>query len=64
MTDNVPKSIYVNKIESRITFKTKAVCYLELLMFETMNLLGSIKNKISNNEKGEIAPHLDITEIV
>lgn len=29
-----------------------------------MNLLGSIKNKISNNEKGEIAPHLDITEIV
>ena len=49
--------IHVNKIEKRITFKIKTVCYLELLTPETMRLLGSNKN-------GENVPHLEITEEV
>ena len=29
-----------------------------------MKLHGSTKNKITNNENGENAPHLEITEVV
>ena len=29
-----------------------------------MNLLGSTKNKISQNENGKNVPHLEITEVV
>ena len=29
-----------------------------------MKLLGSSKSKITKNEKGEIVPHLEITEVV
>ena len=39
--------IYINKIENRITFKIERGYYLELLTPETMQLLGSIKNKIT-----------------
>ena len=39
--------IYINKIENRITFKTKAGYYLELLTPETMKLLGSTKSDAS-----------------
>ena len=35
--------IYVNKIESRITFKIEAGYYLKLLTPETMKLLGITK---------------------
>ena len=35
--------IYVNKIENRVTFKTKNGYSLELLTPETMKLLGSTK---------------------
>ena len=42
-------------------FRIKIGNYLELLMPETMNLLGSTKNKITKNEN---APHLEITEVV
>ena len=31
---------------------------------ETMELLGSTKNKITNGENGENVPHLEITELV
>ena len=31
--------MYINKIENRITFKTKTGYYLELLMLETVKLL-------------------------
>ena len=41
--------IYVIKIENRITFKIKTGYYLELLMSETMKLLGSTKSKITKN---------------
>ena len=37
--------------------------YLELLMLETMKLLGSTKSKITKDENGENVPHLKITEV-
>ena len=46
-TDNPSVKIYLNKIENRITFKTKKGYSLELLIPETMKLLGSTENKIT-----------------
>ena len=43
-TDNPSVTVYVNKIENRITFKIKTGYYLELLTLETMELLGSTKS--------------------
>ena len=57
-------SIRINKIEKRITFKTKTGYYLELLTPETMKLLESTKSKITKNENGENVPHLEITKVV
>ena len=54
----------MNKLENRITFKTKAGYYLELLTPETMKLLGSTKSKITKNKNGENVLHLEITEVV
>ena len=62
MTDNPSIRIYVNKIKNRITFKTGY--HLKLLTPEAMKLLGSTKNKITNDENGENVPHLEITEVV
>ena len=44
--DNPSVQIYVNKIENRVTFKIKNGYSLELLTPETIQLLGSTKNKI------------------
>ena len=54
----------MNKIENRITFKIETGYYLELLMPETMKLLGITKNKINKEKNGENIPHLEITEVV
>ena len=62
--DNPSIRIYINKIENRITFKIKTGYYLELLMPETMKILGSTKSKITENENGENVPRLEITEVV
>ena len=43
VTENPSIMIYVNKIESRITFKIEAGYYLKLLAPETMKLLGITK---------------------
>ena len=51
--------IYVNKI----IFKIKNGYSLELLTPETMKLLGSTKNKITEDKNGENVPHLEITEV-
>ena len=45
-------------------FKIKTGFYLELVTTETMKLLGSIKNKITEDKNGENVPHLEITEVV
>ena len=62
--DNPSIRIYVNKIENRITFKTKTGYYLELLPPETMKLLGSTESKITKDKNDENVPHLEILELV
>ena len=62
--DNPSIRIYVNKIESRITFKIKSGYYLELLTPETMKLIGSTENKITKDKNGENAPRLEVVELV
>ena len=62
-TDNPSIRIYVNKIETRMTFEIKTGYYLELLTPERMKLLGSIQNKITK-ENSENVPHLEINEVV
>ena len=37
--------MYVNRFENRITFKIKTGHYLELLILETIKLLGSTEDK-------------------
>ena len=56
--------IYINKIENRTTFKIKKGYYLEILMPETMKLLGSTKNNITKDENGKPVRHLEVTEVV
>ena len=57
MTGDSPTKICVNKIDSRITFKSKTGYYIELLTPERIKLLGSIKNKITKDENGNYVPH-------
>ena len=68
VTDNPPIRIYINLIESRITFKIKTRCYHELLTPETMKalktlkaLLGSTNSRTNKHKNGENVPHLEIT---
>ena len=64
VTYNPSITIYINKIENRITFKIKIGNYLELSTPETMKLLGSTKSRITKDENGENMPHLDIAQVV
>ena len=57
-TDNPSIGIYINKIESRITFKIKTGYYLELVTPETKKLLESTKNEITKEKIGENVRHL------
>ena len=63
-TDKPLVQIYVNKIENMVTFKIKDGYSLELLTRETMKLLGSTKNKITNDKNDENVPHLEIIVIL
>ena len=63
-TVNPSRRIYINNIENRITCKIKTRYYLELLMPETMKLLGSTKIKVTQNENSENVPNLEITKVV
>ena len=56
--------IYANKIENRITFKSKDGYTLELLTKETMKLLGSAESKITKDKNDVNVPHVEITEVV
>ena len=62
--DNPSIKIYINKIENRITFKTKTRYYLELLTPKTMKLLRSTENKITMDKNGKNVPRLEITEVI
>ena len=56
--------IYVKETENRITLKIKNGYNLEILTPETIKLLGSTKNKITEDKNGENVPYLEITEVV
>ena len=43
--------MYISNTENRITFKIKAGYYQELLMPQTMKLLGSPENKVNKDLK-------------
>ena len=62
--DEASVQLYVNKIENRITFKIKNGYSFELLILETMKLLGSTGNKITEDKNGENVPHLEIIKVV
>ena len=62
--DNPSVKIYVNKIENRITFRTKHGCSLEHLTPETIKLVRSTEEKISKYKNGENSSHLEIAEVV
>ena len=64
VTGNPSIRIDVNNIENRIIFKIKSGYYLELLMPETMKLLGSTKSKITKDETGENVPRSEIPKVV
>ena len=51
LNDNQLIIIYINKIENWITSKIKSGYYLELLIPEMMNLLGSTEKKIIKDKK-------------
>ena len=57
--------MYVNKIENRITFKTKTGYYLEHLKPKTIKLLGSTKKKKKSKTKNsKNVLYLAIIEVV
>ena len=56
--------IFANKIEKRVTFKTKTGHYLELSTLEKTKLLGSNKSKITKDKSGENVTYLEITKVV
>ena len=52
MNNKPPVKICVNKIQHRITLNIKSGYYLELLITECMKILGSTKEKITEDRKG------------
>ena len=63
-TDKPSVQIYVHKTENRVIFKIKDGYSMEILTSETMKLLGSTKDKITEDKNSENVPHLEITEVV
>ena len=51
-------------MKNRAIFKIKNGYYLELLIPETVKLLGSTESKITKDKNGENVPHLEIVELV
>ena len=51
MTENLPITINVNKIEIHITFRIKTGYCLELLTTKTMKLLGGTNNRITEDDE-------------
>ena len=58
MTDNPSITIYINKIETRITFKTRNAYNLERLALETMKLFESYNNKLTKDKNSENMYHI------
>ena len=58
--DKPSVQLYANKTENRISFKIKNGYTLELLMPETMTLLGSTENKMTKDKNDENMPDLKL----
>ena len=63
-SDNLPIRIFVNKTKNRTTFKIKTGYCPELLLTETMKLLGDIENKKNKDKNGEDIPFKEVIEVV
>ena len=50
--DNPSIRMYMNRTVNRITFKIKSGYYIELLIPETMKLLGSTESEITKDKNG------------
>ena len=59
-----PVLIYVNEINNRIVFKIKSGYKLELLLKETMKLLGSSTDTIDGDKNSELVPKLESVNLV
>ena len=64
IADTAPILIYANKINNRIVFKIKTGYKLELLLKETMKLLGSAKDTIDADKNSENVPRLENVEVI
>ena len=65
ITNNIsPILIYPNKVNNHIVFKIKTGYKLELLLKETMVLLGSTSDVIDNDKDSEQVPKLETIEVV
>ena len=64
LTENPPIQIYPNKIKNRIVFKINTGDKLELLIPETMKLLGSTKKDVDSDKNSENVPKLESVEVV
>ena len=64
LNDNPSITIYSNKIKNRIVFKIKNGYELELLIPETMKLLGSTKKVFDKDKNGEYVTKLESVEVV
>ena len=53
LTEDLPISLYANKIKNRILFKIKTDYKLELLTTERMRLLGSAKRVVDKDKNGK-----------
>ena len=60
VTDNPFLMIYIYRIEHRITFTIKARYHLQLLIPETIKLLGST----TKDKKGKNVAYLEITKVI
>ena len=58
--DKPSVQLYANNTENRISFKIKNGYTLELLMPETMALLGSTDNKMTKDKNDENMPDLKL----
>ena len=63
MAENPPIQIYPNKIKTRIVFKVKTGCKLELFSQDTMKLLASTKKDVDKDKDGDV-PILESVEVV
>ena len=62
--ETAPILIYANKISNRILFKIKTGYKLELLLKETMKLLGSTEDPIDADKNSENVPRLENVLVV